>query len=112
MAAYWRRGRGLLELPIGVTFGPRLPYIGTSVVLGGPAGARLLTRGVLGRELVNLELHGIDLADAEDDGLEWLAPHQVDLRLPGEIKREALASAVRLLVASSRSNVSALANRD
>lgn len=94
---YWRHGSGVLELPIGVTMATRLPYIGTSVVLGGRGGARLLTRGMLGRELVNLELHGIDLADAHEDGLEWLAPHQLDLRLPGAVKREALVAAVQML---------------
>ena len=94
---YRRRGHGLLELPIGVTRGAagRLPYIGTSLVLAGPLGARALSRGMAGRPLVNLELHGIDLADAEADGLEWLAPHQPDLRVPLTTKEAALRAAIR-----------------
>ena len=33
---YWRRGQGLLELPIQVTRGPRIHYIGTTLTLAGP----------------------------------------------------------------------------
>ncbi len=91
---YWRRGRGIAELPIGVSRGPRLPYIGTNVVLSGTRGARLFTRAIVGRPLVNLELHGIDLADAEEDGLAFLAPHQLDLRRSAREKEAALRAAL------------------
>src|SRR5439155_22329553 len=64
---YWTRGEGMLELPIQVTRGPRLPFIGTTVTLGGPSRARLLARACVGEPLVNLELHGIDVLDAGDD---------------------------------------------
>ena len=94
---YWSRGAGLVELPIGVTRGPRLPYIGTSVVLAGATGARLLTRAMIGRPLVNLELHGIDLADAALDGLGFLAPPQPDLRRTGADKARALRAALATL---------------
>lgn len=94
---YWRRGRGMLELPIGVTRMGRLPYIGTSVVLSGQKGAGLLTRAIVGRPLVNLELHGIDLADAREDGLAFLAPHQPDLRKSAADKEAALRAAFATL---------------
>lgn len=94
---YWRPGSGLLELPIGVSRGPRLPYIGTSVVLGGVIGARILTRSIVGRPLVNLELHGIDLADAAEDGLGFLAPYQLDLRRSARDKEAALRAALGVL---------------
>lgn len=96
---YWSRGRpdGLLELPIGVTRGARLPFIGTSVALGGETGARLLARQMVGRPVVVLELHGIDLSDAREDGLEWLAPHQPDLRRTAEQKRRAITAAIETL---------------
>lgn len=97
---YWRRGAGIAELPIGVTRGARLPYIGTTVVLAGPLGARLLTRAIAGRPLVSLELHGIDLADAREDGLSWLAPHQADLRRTARQKQAALQAAIEELRAS------------
>ncbi len=95
--SYWRRGSGLLELPIGVTRGARLPYIGTSVVLAGDRGADLLTRMMVGRPLVNLELHGIDLADADADGLTALRPHQPDLRATAAAKESALRAAIARL---------------
>ena len=98
-APYWTRGRGLVELPIGVTRDAtgRMPFIGTSVVVSGAAGARVLTELAVGRPLVNLELHGIDLADAAEDGLGWLTPHQPDLRRSARSKRAALESAVATL---------------
>ncbi len=96
---YWRRGDGLLELPIGVTR-LQLPFIGTSLVLGGPRGARALTRQMLGRPFINLELHGFDVADAEEDGLTALVPHRADLRVRASRKLEALSEVVRLLRAA------------
>jgi len=93
-------GRGLRELPIGVTRGLRLPYIGTSVVLAGERGADLLTRQIVGRPLVNLELHGIDLADAELDGLVSLRPYQPDLRKSAAFKERSLRAAIGRLRAS------------
>ena len=73
------------------------PYIGTSVVLSGAAGARVLTEMVAGRPFVNLELHGIDLADADEDGLAWLKPHQPDVRRTASQKEAALVSAIATL---------------
>jgi hypothetical protein len=93
------RGSGLLELPIGVTrdhFG-RLPFIGTSLVLAGRRGARLLTEAIAGRSLVNLELHGIDAADASEDGLSSLAGTQPDLRLSAANKLATLHSVLERL---------------
>ncbi len=91
---YWRRGNGMLEMPIGVTRGVRLPYIGTSVALAGRRGAEYLSVGMLGRPLVNLELHGIDLADAALDGLGALRPLQPDLRKTVDEKEIAIRASV------------------
>ncbi len=93
---YWTRGSGLLELPIQVTRGARLPYIGTTLTLAGPTRAGLLTRMCLGEPLVNLELHGIDVLDT-DDGLEALRPHQPDVRVPVARKLETLHVVVEVL---------------
>ena len=93
---YWRRGEGLLELPIGVT--PlQLPYIGTSLVLGGERIAKQLSKQMLRRELINLELHGLDAADAVEDGLDALVPHRADLRRSAAQKLGALQTAVRVI---------------
>ncbi len=93
---YWTRGSGLLELPVQVTRGARLPYIGTTLTLAGPTRAGLLTRMCLGEPLVNLELHGIDALDAED-GLEALRPHQPDVRVSRARKLETLDVVVKVL---------------
>jgi len=80
--------RRLIELPIGVTRDAtgRLPFIGTSLIMAGPSGAQLLCRLIEGRELINLELHGIDAADAALDGLMGLRRAQWDLRKPAQAK--------------------------
>jgi peptidoglycan-N-acetylglucosamine deacetylase len=89
---YWRRGTGLLEIPVQVTRGLRLPFIGTSVTLAGPTRARWLAQMCIGEPLVNLELHGIDVLDASD-GLEELRPYQTDVRVPVKRKLESLHAA-------------------
>jgi peptidoglycan-N-acetylglucosamine deacetylase len=97
---YWKRGpKGIVELPITVTHGlsGRLPYIGTSLVLAGTGGARLLSRLVVGKPFINLELHGIDLADAQQDGLGFLLGHQPDLKRDLSAKEAALRSSIGVL---------------
>ena len=99
---YWKRSRdndGMIELPIGVTRGARLPYIGTSVVLAGSR-AKWLTKMIEGRPLVNLELHGIDVLGAQEDGLQALAMHQPDLRISVADKLKTLTSVVQQLAQS------------
>jgi peptidoglycan-N-acetylglucosamine deacetylase len=93
---YWTKGAGLLELPVQVTRGLRLPYYGTTVCAAGPKVARVLTRMVVGEPLVNLELHGVDALGA-GDGLDLLGKRQRDLRIPYAKKLEALGAAVDLL---------------
>jgi len=93
---YWKKGNGMLELPVQVTRGLRLPYIGTALTLAGPNRARWLTRQILGEPLVNLELHGIDALDADDD-LEDLRPHQPDVRVAAPKKLDAVSAALELL---------------
>jgi peptidoglycan/xylan/chitin deacetylase (PgdA/CDA1 family) len=94
---YWRRGEGVLELPIQVTRWLRLPYYGTPLMMAGPDGARFLTRGVVGEPLVNLELHGIDVLDEHDDGVGALRDRQRDVRVPVARKEATLAAVVELL---------------
>jgi peptidoglycan/xylan/chitin deacetylase (PgdA/CDA1 family) len=90
---YWTRGEGLLELPIQVTKGPRLPFIGTTLTAAGPRFARYLAKLVVGAPLVNLELHGIDVLDAHD-GFPELRDHQLDTRIPHAHKLAALDAAI------------------
>jgi hypothetical protein len=96
---YWRRGQGLLELPIGLTpsISGRIPFIGTTLVLAGKRGSALLAGLMRAKRFINLELHGIDLADADQDGLGFLKKQQIDLRRPWRDKQEALLSAIEVL---------------
>jgi peptidoglycan/xylan/chitin deacetylase (PgdA/CDA1 family) len=93
---YWKRGTGLLELPVQVTPKLRLQFIGTTVTMAGPTGARRLAEMCVGEPLVNLELHGIDVLD-ERDGLEELAPHQIDVRIARERKLAALRAVITVM---------------
>lgn len=93
---YHRTGSGMLELPIQVTRGLRLPFIGTTVTLFGPDRARLLAKMCVGEPLINLELHGIDVLDASD-GLEPLEPHQIDVRVAKEKKLASLEAVFEVL---------------
>jgi peptidoglycan/xylan/chitin deacetylase (PgdA/CDA1 family) len=90
---YFRVGAGMLELPIQVTPRLRLPFFGTSLTMLGASLARGLARGLVGEELINLELHGIDLLDLHD-GLETLVPHQHDLRVSLGSKWDTLSAVV------------------
>jgi hypothetical protein len=97
---WYRRGhRSLLELPIQVTPALRLPVIGTSLGVAGPAGARLLAAMCAREPFVNIELHGMDALDALDagDGLAALVPRQPELRTPLHRRLGALSAAVETL---------------
>ncbi len=82
---YTQPGQGIWELPIQVTRGLRLPYIGTGLVLAGSLGARALTECVIGEPLINLELHGLDFL-GKSDGLGELLSVQPDARRASEKK--------------------------
>lgn len=93
---YWRRAEhdgGVIELPIGVTRGARMFYIGKSVMAAGPKRVGWLTAQIAGRPLVNLELHGIDVLDA-GDGLEALRDVDGDVRIPVAQKLDTLRAVV------------------
>ena len=84
-------GGGLLELPIAVTPIARLQVIGTSLILAPRWLRRHLVSVALRAPFFNLELHGIDLADAEADEIPpALVARQPDLRRPLAHKLAAL----------------------
>jgi peptidoglycan-N-acetylglucosamine deacetylase len=92
MTAPWRRGQApVVELPIAVTPRLRLPAIGTSLLVAPAAIRDRIVRAMAGRPFFNFELHGIDFADAEQDGIPGeLVARQPDLRLPIAEKLERL----------------------
>jgi len=79
----YRRGNlPIVEMPVTVTPRLRLHVIGTSIVLSPEWLRRRLVASALGTPHFNLELHGIDLADAESDGVSSaLVARQPDLRV-------------------------------
>jgi hypothetical protein len=84
MSAPWRRGQSpVVELPVAVTPWTRLPAIGTSLIVAPAVIRHRLVRAMAGRAFFNFELHGIDFADAEKDGIPAeLVARQPDLRVP------------------------------
>ncbi|MDQ3338065.1 MAG: polysaccharide deacetylase family protein [Myxococcota bacterium] len=88
MTSPWRRGQSpLVELPIAVTPWTRLPAIGTTLIVAPPMIRAAIMSAMASRELFNFELHGIDFADAEKDGIPGeLVARQADLRVPVEDK--------------------------
>jgi peptidoglycan/xylan/chitin deacetylase (PgdA/CDA1 family) len=90
-APYRHGGDGLLEVPIAVTPLARLHVIGTSLILAPPWLRRHLVSTALRAPFFNLELHGIDLADAQADEIPpALIARQPDLRRPLAHKLAAL----------------------
>jgi hypothetical protein len=71
----------ILELPMTVTPGLRMPVFGTSLITAPAWLRRRLVASALRQPFFNLELHGIDLCDAEGDGAPpALIARQPDLR--------------------------------
>ena len=88
--------RPILELPMTVTPWLRLPVFGTSLVTTPDWLRRRLVAAALLQPIFNLELHGIDLADAESDGFPpALIAVQPDLRVPLARKLAALDATLR-----------------
>ncbi len=110
----FRRGDSpLLEIPIAVTPWLRLPAIGTSLLLPSPlvpgALRSLLLLGMRTQPFFNLELHGMDLLGADEDGIpEPLRSRQPDLRAPLPVRTAALHH----VLAALRSRRSALTLAD
>lgn len=94
MSSPWRRGQApVVELPIAVTPYTRLPAIGTTLLVA-PAWMRgKLIDWMARRRFFNLELHGIDFADADQDGIPGeLVDRQPDLKISIDDKLERLAA--------------------
>jgi peptidoglycan/xylan/chitin deacetylase (PgdA/CDA1 family) len=92
MTAPWRRGQGpVIELPVAVTPGLRVPAIGTSMLVAPDAVRARVVKAMRRAPFWNFELHGIDLCDADEDGIPGeLVRRQPDLRIPVGRKRAVL----------------------
>ena len=92
MTKPWRKGQApLVELPIAVAPWTRVPAIGTTLLVAPPWVRSRLIEGMTKRHFFNFELHGIDFADAEKDGIPGeLVERQPDLRLSIDQKLDTL----------------------
>jgi peptidoglycan/xylan/chitin deacetylase (PgdA/CDA1 family) len=90
--APWRRGQAsVVELPIAVSRGLRIPVIGMPLTTAPAPLRRLLVAGLCREPVINLELHGLDLCDAAVDGIApELRDRQPDLGVPLGHKRAVL----------------------
>lgn len=87
----YARGTGaVLELPMTVTPGPRLPLIGTFVTTLPSAAVRAAYLACRGEPFFNLELHAVDVLDVHDGIAPELVRRQRDLRVPAARKLERL----------------------
>lgn len=104
MTAPWRRGQApLVELPVAVTPWARVPAIGTSLLVAPAAVREKVVAWMARRAMFNFELHGIDFADAEKDGIPGeLVARQPDLRIPIAEKLERLERVLEVMAASWR----------
>jgi peptidoglycan-N-acetylglucosamine deacetylase len=93
MTAPWRRGQApVVELPIAVTPWTRVPAIGTTILVAPEWMRTRLLDAMAKRRFFNFELHGIDFADADKDGIPGeLVDRQPDLRVSIDHKLERLA---------------------
>jgi len=90
--SWWRKGdRRLIEIPMRVTRGVRLPVIGTTLLYAGERGGPRLIDACGLPSSFSLELHGVDFLEP-DDGVADLAKHQIELTRP-------LAQRLRILEA-------------
>ena len=90
-APYRRGNLPILEMPVTVTPFLRLHVIGTMLVISPEWLRRRLVASALGTKHFNLELHGIDLADAAEDAISTaLVARKPDLRVPLARKLAAL----------------------
>jgi hypothetical protein len=90
-APYRRGNLPIIEMPVTVTPLLRLHVIGTTIVISPEWLRRRLVASALTTKHFNLELHGIDLVDASEDGLSpALVARQPDLRVPLARKLAAL----------------------
>lgn len=97
-SAPYRAGEGrVLELPIATAPVSRLPFIGTLITTLPSPLVHAVYRSMRRMDFFNLELHAIDLLDAEDGIPPALARRQRDLHVPHALKRTRLASVLECL---------------
>ncbi len=87
---YWRKGSGLIELPISVVPGLRLPMLGSLFTLGGwkLVWSQLKLLFAAKAKHIHIEFHGVDFLDGPGDGLAPELLAQPDLAVSWSQKKE------------------------
>lgn len=100
----YRRGQStLVELPVSVTPGLRLPAIGTTLLVAPERVRTGVLEAMRKRAFFNLEFHGIDLVGADEDGIPTkLVAKQPDLRVSLDEKIRRLSATFDRLRAEYR----------
>jgi hypothetical protein len=93
-----RDAYGVMELPVTVLPGLRVPYIGTLLAASPDVVGTTLAQMLSADELVVIELHGVDLCDGSDGMPPELLARQRDLRIPASVKRRRIEAALRVLL--------------
>lgn len=94
---YWREDVGLWELPMSVSPIGRVPLIGTTLLALPAIVSGQLRRIAIGLPHLHLELHGMDLADADRDALApGLRERQPELKVPWWVRHERLRELLAL----------------
>jgi peptidoglycan/xylan/chitin deacetylase (PgdA/CDA1 family) len=88
---HFRQGLHLWEIPISVSKRLRLPHVGTLMLGGPPWLSKVLLRSAERCHDLHVELHGIDLADADNDGYApELVRRQPGLGVPLAVREQRL----------------------
>jgi peptidoglycan/xylan/chitin deacetylase (PgdA/CDA1 family) len=100
--APYRQGQlDIVELPVAVTRWMRWPVFGTSLITAPEWMRKRMVAAALSEPFFNLELHGIDLCDADDDRIPAeLVARQPDLRRPLSVKLAALDATLSEITAA------------
>lgn len=93
---------GVVELPVAVLPGLRLPWIGTLVATVPAAVSSAMAAAFRWDRLVVVELHGVDLCDASDGVPPELVARQRDLAVPATLKRARIEAALEGLLQRRR----------
>ena len=97
-APYRRGDAPLVELPMAVTPGLRLPFIGTLLTAAPWAVVRGAYRALAKEDFLSLELHAVDLLDATDAVPPALLRVQRDLSIPLAEKEQRLGEVLGWIV--------------
>lgn len=109
--AWQGAGAGLMEFPITASGPLRMPLIGTTLAGSGLA-VRQMVAASARKDFVNIEFHGIDFLDRENDGLEPELLVEPALKIPLNLRMKNFRTHLDLLARDRDKPCLAALNRD